>query len=499
MVPPELRAGPTGLDDHFTSELRQLLVSNQKLEAIKRYRERAGVGLKEAKDAVEALARGPALPTVAAAPQTPGSLESVRALAAQGKKLEAIKRYRALTGLGLAEAKAAVEAMEDERPINHPPGHAPNRPFDDDEMPPASNDARLADVAQLIQHGQQIEAIKRYREITGAGLPAAKEAVEGFEHNGRWAASSLRRSAPLTPHAPPTAAGHPMRVIMGIALSLIMGAAGLIAVGLMPGSPAEESQRIVIITAQSTALKATEAPAPTIAVPRTEVAATYAPTEAPTANFDATSTAEAQALRDSAKTLFAAQAEWPVAVSDTFTANTLNWPEKTVQDATIIIQPRLNSEAYVWDVTPKHGNVYENLLPDPEGEYSDFSASVDVRFPQGANGPEYTYGLIVRHVDDDYALCGIQNDGSFRLLIVYDSGIYTLIASGSDTIQQGPKAVNRLQVISHGDDFVCLVNGEPLWAWNEPMAPGGIGLGVDVENDDGASQVIFDNFEIRAP
>ena len=33
----------------------------------------------------------------------------------------------------------------------------------------------------LIESGQKIEAIKRYREMTGAGLAEAKEAVEAIE------------------------------------------------------------------------------------------------------------------------------------------------------------------------------------------------------------------------------------------------------------------------------------------------------------------------------
>lgn len=37
--------------------------------------------------------------------------ESVRRLVRQGKKIEAIKLYREATGLGLAEAKAAVERL----------------------------------------------------------------------------------------------------------------------------------------------------------------------------------------------------------------------------------------------------------------------------------------------------------------------------------------------------------------------------------------------------
>jgi len=42
----------------------------------------------------------------------PGMLEAVQAALMTGNKIMAIKLYREATGVGLAEAKAAVEAME---------------------------------------------------------------------------------------------------------------------------------------------------------------------------------------------------------------------------------------------------------------------------------------------------------------------------------------------------------------------------------------------------
>jgi large subunit ribosomal protein L7/L12 len=57
----------------------------------------------------------PATPTASAAPGQPAVatdvLGHVRQLAQDGKKIEAIKAYRQATGLGLKEAKDAVEAM----------------------------------------------------------------------------------------------------------------------------------------------------------------------------------------------------------------------------------------------------------------------------------------------------------------------------------------------------------------------------------------------------
>lgn len=94
------------------TQISQLARSGEKIEAIKLYREEYGVGLADAKDAVDAIARGesPASQAQAALPAS-GPDKAVRALAADGELIDAIKLYRELHGVGLKEAKDAVEAM----------------------------------------------------------------------------------------------------------------------------------------------------------------------------------------------------------------------------------------------------------------------------------------------------------------------------------------------------------------------------------------------------
>ena len=104
-LPGSLEAGHKSLADTLTTLIR----TGQKIEAIKQYRERTGSGLKEAKDAVEALERGEALPTAKAVLTTVD--QDVLSLVREGKKIAAIKLYRDKTGVGLVEAKAAVEAV----------------------------------------------------------------------------------------------------------------------------------------------------------------------------------------------------------------------------------------------------------------------------------------------------------------------------------------------------------------------------------------------------
>jgi len=100
-------------------EVKRLAQSGRMIDAIKLYREITNVGLKEAKDAVEALQRGDPFirlddVSTTATPQAEKMKEVVR-LIKEGNKLEAIKVFREATGVGLKDAKEAVEAIERNR------------------------------------------------------------------------------------------------------------------------------------------------------------------------------------------------------------------------------------------------------------------------------------------------------------------------------------------------------------------------------------------------
>jgi ribosomal protein L7/L12 len=102
----------------FEAELRSLLENGRKIEAIKLFRERTGAGLAQAKEAVEAFERGE---TLAAKVPADSDLErEIVPLLEQGKKIEAVKLYREKAGAGLKEAKDAVEALAAERHITVP-------------------------------------------------------------------------------------------------------------------------------------------------------------------------------------------------------------------------------------------------------------------------------------------------------------------------------------------------------------------------------------------
>src|SRR5688572_5622706 len=94
---------PVTLDSD--DEVRRLMAAGNKIQAIKRVRELTGMGLKEAKGYVESLPNTPALASLGPTHQPPiGGQAEVRRLMAAGNKIQAIKRVRELTGMGLKEA-----------------------------------------------------------------------------------------------------------------------------------------------------------------------------------------------------------------------------------------------------------------------------------------------------------------------------------------------------------------------------------------------------------
>jgi ribosomal protein L7/L12 len=98
------------------AHITQLLRDRQKVTAIQYFQDKVGGTLGEAKDAVEAIEAAlrdasmpPAIPVAVA--NTP-QLDRVYELVKAGKKIEAVKAYRELTGLGLREALTVIEGIE---------------------------------------------------------------------------------------------------------------------------------------------------------------------------------------------------------------------------------------------------------------------------------------------------------------------------------------------------------------------------------------------------
>jgi ribosomal protein L7/L12 len=99
----------------LSQDVLEAISRGEKIMAIKLLREQTGLGLKEAKDLVEwhmARAVQSVTSTPARVPYSGGLPAGVQEALAAGNKIEAIKRFREQTGVGLKEAKDAVERLE---------------------------------------------------------------------------------------------------------------------------------------------------------------------------------------------------------------------------------------------------------------------------------------------------------------------------------------------------------------------------------------------------
>jgi len=95
-------------------KIHEYIHNQQLIHAIKLYREVTGVGLAEAKEAIEAMARGEAVkpPSGRMDYDNPILEAKIQSLLANRQKIEAVKIYREEYGIGLKEAKDAVDKIE---------------------------------------------------------------------------------------------------------------------------------------------------------------------------------------------------------------------------------------------------------------------------------------------------------------------------------------------------------------------------------------------------
>jgi ribosomal protein L7/L12 len=157
------------------SVVRAMAARGETIQAVKMVREMTGLGLKEAKDYVDALPNAPPMMTVArqmvAAAVGQGSSTSMRtdaaALVARGQALDAIKLVRERTGMGLKEAKDYVDELaEAQRRANADP----RRPLDDPGL--------RETVARLLAGGQSNEAMHLIQRASGCSIEAARTYID---------------------------------------------------------------------------------------------------------------------------------------------------------------------------------------------------------------------------------------------------------------------------------------------------------------------------------
>jgi ribosomal protein L7/L12 len=91
--------------------------------------------------------------------------QQVRSLLDQGQKIAAVKLYKDQTGMGLAEAKKAVESMQADAGSSSPSD--------------IGSDLEAA-LLRLLGRGDKLEAVKLYKEQRSTSLIEAKQAVESL-------------------------------------------------------------------------------------------------------------------------------------------------------------------------------------------------------------------------------------------------------------------------------------------------------------------------------
>ena len=117
--------------DNFPASVLTALQRGNQVEAIKLLRESTGLGLKEAKDAIDTHLSRRSTPTDARVSLTSLPTAVTDALR-RGDRVEAVRLIRESGGLGLMEAKEAIESFQREHrdprnrlsPGEMPPSHA---------------------------------------------------------------------------------------------------------------------------------------------------------------------------------------------------------------------------------------------------------------------------------------------------------------------------------------------------------------------------------------
>ncbi len=183
-------------------------------------------------------------------PANSGKLNEMVQLARDGKKIEAIKIYREIFGVGLAEAKEAVERLQATGRLDAPAAAVIHLETPGVEMP-GLTEAQVNEIASILRSKNKIEAIKRYRQITNAGLAEAKNAVEFIEKQQGFPQPGGNHSHPVlasstieTPPFPPADVGtgnekssgaRTFRLIVGVLIILMITAIAVLGLMLMAG------------------------------------------------------------------------------------------------------------------------------------------------------------------------------------------------------------------------------------------------------------------------
>lgn len=111
---------PRPLTAEQTQQVLTELHAGSKIAAVKLYRQHTGCSLLKAKDDVEALAAGrPVAPPDVHSDLDGAQMDEILDHIQSGRKLDAIKVYKASSGLSLMESKEFIERLMRELEVEH--------------------------------------------------------------------------------------------------------------------------------------------------------------------------------------------------------------------------------------------------------------------------------------------------------------------------------------------------------------------------------------------
>lgn len=157
-------------------------------------------------------------------------LRELEALVASHQKILAIKGFRERTGVGLKEAKDAVEHFEAHGRWPHEYAHLVDGSPPVEPAPPnPSRPARpLQPIEEMLARNEIINAVKELRSLGYGGLKECKDAVDEYRAHGRWSGSLIawaeQASAPAVPAPAPAPAPTPADAAQGSRASALRSA-----------------------------------------------------------------------------------------------------------------------------------------------------------------------------------------------------------------------------------------------------------------------------------
>ncbi len=156
---------------------------------------------------------------------TPEQVQKIHQLLHDKQLIRAIQLYREATGVGLAEAKEAVEEMA-QNELTKPPAGVRN--YDDPVL-----EAKLK---SLLSRGKKIEAVKIYREEYGVSLKEAKDAVERVEASmprGTAMAIPYESAIGSDPFAEQERTNRGRIIVLGVVFMVVLCAMGMFILTLL--------------------------------------------------------------------------------------------------------------------------------------------------------------------------------------------------------------------------------------------------------------------------